>query len=120
VTVAPERGRPQRRGARRGGTWRPPLALAAALVGLTACGSVKENLIARGFAPAYAEGYEAGCASGEAAAGGLLATSSKDADRYAADPQYTQGWDDGFAKCESDTAAMVRDARLRNPSKDNN
>jgi hypothetical protein len=120
VTLAPDPARPQRQGAAKAGTWGRPLALTVAFLAFTACGSVGDAMIARGFTLAYAEGYEAGCASGDAAAGGLLATPSQEADRYANDPQYTQGWDAGFAQCRSDTAAMVRDARLRNPSKDNN
>ena len=94
--------------------------LAALLValGVAACGSVEENLIELGHPPAYAEGYADGCASGEEAAGGLFAQTRKDTGRYGADQEYTAGWDAGFAKCRADTAAMVLDARLRNPSRD--
>jgi hypothetical protein len=100
---------------------RKPRATAAALVAIlwvTACTSTRDALIARGFDPAYAEGYDAGCSSGESAAGGFFSETRKDASRYASDDQYTQGWDAGFAKCQRDTAAMVREARLRNPSKE--
>jgi hypothetical protein len=85
---------------------------------LGACGSVEETLIEQGLPPAYAAGYADGCASGTEAAGGLFAEARKDASRYAADDQYTRGWDEGFEECRRDTAAMVLDARLRNPSRD--
>jgi hypothetical protein len=42
----------------------------------------------------------------------------KDASRYGADDQYTEGWDVGFEECRRDMAAIVLDARLRNPSRD--
>lgn len=96
-------------------------AMLAALVtalALVACGSVEEALTERGFSPAYAEGYKDGCASGKEAAGGLFAEARKDENRYGTDNQYTQGWDDGFEECKRDMAAMVLDARLRNPSRD--
>jgi hypothetical protein len=98
--------------------WQPTLAALIAPLALAACTSTRDALIARGFDPAYAEGYDAGCSSGEVAAGGLFSEPRKDANRYAGDTQYTEGWDAGFAQCQRDMAAMVRDARLRNPSKE--
>jgi hypothetical protein len=95
--------------------WQAMLALAAALA-LAACTSTRDALIEQGFDPAYAEGYDDGCSSGNAVAGGLFAEARKEADRYANDSQYTHGWDAGFAKCQRNMAAMVRDARLRRPS----
>jgi hypothetical protein len=83
------------------------------------CGSVRATMVERGFPPAYAEGYADGCASGKEAAGGLFAEARKDASRYGAGGQYTEGWDAGFEQCRRDMAAMVLDARLRNPSRDN-
>jgi hypothetical protein len=94
------------------------LAAVLTALALAACGSTKEALIEQGFPPGYAEGYDDGCSSGKADAGSLLAESRKDASRYGADDQYSQGWDAGFAQCQRDTAAMVRDARLRNPSRE--
>jgi cell division septum initiation protein DivIVA len=94
------------------------LAALVAALALAGCTSQRDALIAQGLPPAYAEGYEAGCSSGDAAAGGLFGEARKDASRYAADAQYTKGWDDGFAKCQRDMAAMVRDARLRHPGGD--
>jgi hypothetical protein len=95
------------------------LAALVAALALAACGSVEEALIEQGLPPAYAEGYADGCASGEEAAGGLFAAARKDASRHGSDDQYTQGWNKGFEECRRDMAAMVLDARLRNPSRDN-
>ena len=91
----------------------------AGAAALTACTSVHESLTERGYSPAYAEGYEHGCASGNAAGGGLFAQAQKDASRYGAgEGEYAQGWDAGYAKCLADMRAMVTDARTRNPSRE--
>ena len=95
-----------------------PVAALFAALALVACGSAEDALIARGFDPAYAAGYDDGCASGNEAGGSLFGEARKDATRYAADSQYAQGWDDGFASCKSKAETLVRDARLRNPSRD--
>ena len=57
------------------------LAFLVAALALAACGSVKDAMIEQGYPPAYAEGYDDGCASGKQAAGGLLAEARKDASR---------------------------------------
>ena len=67
------------------------LAALIMLVTLAACVSERDALIEQGFAPAYAEGYDDGCASGSTAAGGLFDEPRKDAERYATDTQYTHG-----------------------------
>jgi hypothetical protein len=90
----------------------------ALAIALAACTSTREGLIEQGFSPAYAQGYDHGCASGKADVGGLFATAQKDAGRYASDSDYTQGWDAGFAKCRKDERQMVLDARARKPSRD--
>jgi hypothetical protein len=87
-------------------------------VAVAGCGSVRETLIERGYPPAYAEACADGCESGKNTAGGLFASPRKDASRYGGDDQYTKGWDAGFEKCRRDTAAMVLDARLRHPSRE--
>jgi hypothetical protein len=92
------------------------LAALVATIALTACTSTEEALIERGLPPAYAAGYDDGCASGNAAGGSLFSEAQKDESRYPANSQYAKGWDDGFAKCKRDLDAMVWDARTRNPS----
>jgi hypothetical protein len=95
------------------------LAALMALTVLAACASIEDTLIARGYPPAYAEGYDDGCASGKAAAGGLFATAQEDQSRYQdSASQYVRGWDAGYQKCLADTRAMVNDARNRHPSRD--
>ena len=95
------------------------LAALATALAVAGCRSVEETMIERGHPPAYAAGYADGCPSGKEAAGGLFADARRDASRYGADDQYTEGWDVGFEECRRDMAAMVLDARLRNPSRDN-
>ena len=93
-----------------------PVVVVAAL--LAACGSRQDELISRGYSPAYAAGYDHGCASGKVAGGGLFAQQQKDEDRYANESDYAKGWDAGFAKCRHDLQVMTSDARARNPSRD--
>jgi hypothetical protein len=48
----------------------------------------------------YREGYAGGCDSGSSASGNIYSRFTKDPTRYASDPMYKQGWDDGFATCK--------------------
>lgn len=77
-----------------------------ALVLLTACASSKERLLAQGYPPAFANGYEDGCGSGRQAAG-ALDNFRKDVPAYLADAQYATGWDDGFRQCQASTTADI-------------
>jgi hypothetical protein len=99
--------------------WQLGLAVVVITMGLAACSSTRNAMIARGIDPAYAEGYEQGCAAGKAAGGGLFEQVQQDASRYqdSASP-YAQGWDAGYRKCLADMRAMVNDARTRKPSRD--
>ena len=98
---------------------RLPVALIAiTAAALAACTSVQEGLVERGYPPAYAEGYDHGCASGKAAAGDLFEQTQKDPQRYQGESEYAQGWDAGYQKCLADMRTMVIDARTRNPSRD--
>ena len=100
-----------------GGKWKAVL-LAVMVVALAACTSTTEGLIERGYPPAYAEGYDHGCASGKAEGGGLFEQAQRDPERYQDAGEYAQGWDAGYQKCLADMHAMVIDARTRNPSRD--
>lgn len=53
----------------------------------------------QGRPPAYADGYNHGCQSGRAAQD-VLGDPRKDDRRFESDPQYAQGWSDGYRKCE--------------------
>ncbi|HEY2629376.1 MAG TPA: hypothetical protein VGI57_09620 [Usitatibacter sp.] len=48
-----------------------------------------------GYPPAVRDGYVDGC---ESAKGSVLGR--KDSKRFADDPQYSMGWNDGFALCK--------------------
>lgn len=56
----------------------------------------------------YKEGYAAGCDSGNVAAGHPYYHFNKEVTRYAADPLYKSGWDDGFAICKGKYEAVQR------------
>jgi hypothetical protein len=76
-----------------------------ALGALGGCQSTHDELLARGYPPPYADGYQDGCASGRQAAGSL-GTFKKDVPRYTREAFYSGGWDDGFRQCQ---AMMVND-----------
>jgi hypothetical protein len=102
-----------------GNRWQTVLVVVVTAAALAACTSLQEGLVERGYDPAYAEGYDHGCDSGKATAGGLFAEAQKDQSRYQdSNSEYAQGWDAGYAKCRRDMQVMVVDARTRNPSRD--
>jgi hypothetical protein len=53
----------------------------------------------QGRPPAYADGFNDGCQSGRAAQD-VLGRPRKDVRRFESDPQYAQGWSDGYRQCE--------------------
>ena len=55
----------------------------------------------QGRPPAYADGFKDGCQSGEASQS-VFGSPKKDVSRFGSDPQYAQGWSDGFRKCEEE------------------
>lgn len=80
--------------------WRYAWALLAlALIG--GCESNHEYLLKQGYPPAFADGFDAGCVSGRQAAGSMSGEFRKDVPRYLKDPQYAEGWDDGFRQCRA-------------------
>jgi hypothetical protein len=98
-----------------------PLAAITALsvLALAGCGgSQRERLIANGAAPSYADGYEHGCSSGNAAGGGVFDSATKDEARFGTDAQYADGWSDGFQTCKARMERMVLEARLRKSKRD--
>lgn len=58
----------------------------------------RDRLIKSGFSEAYADGFGHGFQSGQSASGNPYARHSKNTERYRSENEYTQGWDDGFAK----------------------
>ena len=87
---------------------------------LAACTSTEDALLQRGFSAAYADGYEQGCASGEAAAdrGDPAAAPADDRHDRAGQREYAQGWEAGFTSCRRDRQTMLREAQRRRQSKD--
>ncbi len=61
--------------------------------------------------PAYGDGYKDGCESGRASQS-VFGRPAKDAGRYASDPQYAQGWSDGFSKCEDEELLRISTVSL--------
>ncbi len=93
--------------------WRCRPALLAALLlapGLLGgCASEGEQLVQQGYPASYAQGYEDGCTSGKKAGGSWFAEFKKDVNRADADPQYAEGWSDGFAECKGEEEALERE-----------
>lgn len=78
----------------------PRPALAFTLLLLCGCESTHDYLIAQGYPPAFADGFQAGCSSGREAAGAISGGFRKDVPRYLVDNHYSSGWDDGFRQCQ--------------------
>ncbi|AYC34352.1 hypothetical protein D3880_19155 [Pseudomonas cavernae] len=76
---------------------------------LAGCQTTHDYLLAQGYPPAFADGYQAGCNSGHQAAGAISGAFQKDVPRYLAETQYASGWDDGFRQCQ----AMAESAERR-------
>ena len=74
------------------------VSLVATLLG--GCQSTREQMTAEGYPAPFIDGFEAGCSSGRQAAG-ALESFRKDVPRYLQQPQYAQGWDDGFRQCQA-------------------
>lgn len=71
--------------------------LSAGLLG--GCQSTREEQLAEGYPLAFADGFQAGCASGRATVSGL-GRFQKDALRYLQTPLYAEGWHDGYQQCQ--------------------
>lgn len=68
------------------------------------CQSTHDQLLAEGYPPAFADGFQDGCASGRQAVDALKGQYKKDLPRYLHEPSYAQGWGDGFRQCEGQLA----------------
>jgi len=65
------------------------------------CQSTHEQLLAEGYPPAFADGFEDGCGSGRQAAGAIGGQFKKNVPRYLKEPHYAEGWSDGFRQCQA-------------------
>ena len=71
---------------------------------LAGCQSTKDQLLAQGYPPAFANGFDDGCVSGRQAAG-AVGEFRKNVPVYLQDRQYATGWDDGFRQCQASTGS---------------
>jgi hypothetical protein len=68
---------------------------------IAGCQSTHDRLLAEGYPPAFADGFQDGCGSGRQAAGSISGLFHKDVPRYLREPFYAQGWSDGFRQCQA-------------------
>lgn len=80
------------------------------VVVLAGCQSTHEHLVAQGYPPAFADGFDDGCSSGRQAAGVISGEFRKNVPRYLKDAQYAQGWTDGFRQCQAMRESEDREA----------
>ena len=76
------------------------LALLLPVALLAGCQSTKDQLLAQGYPPAFASGFDDGCVSGRQASG-AVGEFRKNVPVYLKDRQYATGWDDGFRQCQA-------------------
>ncbi|WP_025164454.1 hypothetical protein [Pseudomonas taeanensis] len=86
------------------------VAVALAAGAIAGCASTHDYLIAQGYPPAFADGYQHGCNSGHQAAGAISGNFHKDVPRYLRETQYATGWDDGFRQCQAMQESSERQA----------
>lgn len=86
------------------------IALLGLIVVLAGCQSTHEQLVAEGYPPAFADGFQDGCGSGRQAAGAIGGVYRKDVPRDVKEPLYAKGWNDGFRQCQAMQQNRDRDA----------
>ncbi len=79
---------------------------------LSGCVTQRDTMLQQGYPLSYADGFEDGCHSGKKAGGSMFDQFKKDVRRFQADPQYAQGWSDGFRQCETEQEALERQTRM--------
>ena len=79
---------------------------------LFGCATQKERMVQQGYPLSYADGFDDGCHSGKKAGGSMFDQFRKDVRRFQEDPQYAQGWSDGFRQCETEQEALQRQIRM--------
>ncbi|KTB82475.1 lipoprotein [Pseudomonas syringae] len=76
------------------------LLLSLAIV-LAGCQSTRDQMLAEGYPPGFADGYQDGCGSGREAAGASTGLFKKNVPRYLKEKLYAEGWTDGFRQCQA-------------------
>lgn len=82
------------------------------VVFLPGCASQRDTMLKEGYPRSYVDGFDDGCHSGKKAGGSMFDQFKKDVRRFNGDPQYAQGWSDGFRQCETEQEAMERQMRM--------
>ncbi len=82
------------------------------VVFLPGCASQRDTMLKEGYSRSYVDGFDDGCHSGKKAGGSMFDQFKKDVRRFNGDPQYAQGWSDGFRQCETEQEAMERQMRM--------
>lgn len=77
------------------------VALMGLVMMIAGCQTTHEDLLAKGYPPAFADGFDDGCSSGRQAAGAITGEFRKNVPRYLQDKQYAEGWDDGLHQCQA-------------------
>jgi hypothetical protein len=80
--------------------WRRTAVLGLLML-IAGCQTTHEDLIAKGYPPAFADGFDDGCSSGRQAAGAITGEFRKNVPRYLKDKNYAEGWSDGFRQCQA-------------------
>lgn len=70
-----------------------------ALMLLAGCASDGDVLKSQGQSPVYADAFDDGCSSGYNAGGNMFYTFKKNVAMAGSNPQYAQGWADGYQQC---------------------
>ena len=86
--------------------------LIGCLVITSGCVTQKDAMLQQGYPQSYADGFDDGCHSGKKAGGSMFDQFKKDVRRFSSDPQYAQGWSDGFRQCETEQEALDRQMRM--------
>ncbi|AWY41286.1 hypothetical protein DKY63_15890 [Pseudomonas putida] len=81
----------------------------ALLLLIEGCQTTHEDLIAKGYPPAFADGFDDGCSSGRQAAGAITGEFRKNVPRYLKDNNYAEGWSDGFRQCQAMRESQERE-----------
>ena len=79
---------------------------------LNGCASEGQRLMNEGASPAYAQGYDDGCASGKKSAGDMFAQFHKNIRLYQQNSDYRQGWNDGHEECRGEQLSSMRQMEL--------
>jgi len=86
--------------------------LIISLTMLSACSTEKERMLEKGYPKQYADGYQDGCSTGQAAAGGI-GSMDKKIRVYDSNKDYRRGWDDGRSLCY-EREKSAQNVRLQN------